>query len=68
LCGWLGCPGWSGGGGVDGGDVEQVGEAGAGWPCSFDESGQEERGGDGVPQRAVWLAPGGEAFYLGGEF
>jgi hypothetical protein len=46
LSGW---PCRAGGHEVDGGDVEQFGEGGAGGPFPADEGGQEERGGDGVP-------------------
>ena len=67
LCGWLGCPGRVRGCGVDGCDVEQAGEADSAGPCAVDEGWQEERGGDGVLQRAVGLASAGEAFYLGVE-
>jgi hypothetical protein len=41
---------------IDAGDAEQVGQSGASRPGLGDEGGQQEGGGDGVPQRPVRLA------------
>jgi hypothetical protein len=50
LCGQLVGRGWDDGFEVDGGDAEQVGQGGTGWPCLGNEGGQQEGGCSGVEE------------------